>query len=84
MPDGKEILNELEFEERLRGFDDRGLMEFTARQVYGISDTLRDHNERIGDLEGRDKKTFGFVGGIAGFIGTVVGAGITTLLNRLR
>lgn len=31
---GKDILNEIDFDKEIAGMDDRRLMEFTARQIY--------------------------------------------------
>lgn len=34
MPNGKDILNQIDFEKDIEGMNDRKLLEFTARQVY--------------------------------------------------
>ena len=65
MPNGKYILQDLEFESQIKEMGDRDLMEFTAKLSY--SNAIR-----IFKLEARDKKTLGLTGGIGVFIGGII------------
>ena len=69
-----EMQKGLNFEKSIKEMTDRGLLEFTAREVY-------HHGKRISTLENRSNKTFGAVGGIAGFIGIVIGAVINYFIR---
>ncbi len=79
MTDGKEILNELDFDKDIKSKPDRELAEFTARQVYDICTRCAKEDKRITTLEGRIMKlTIGLVivaggGGIAEIIKLVIG-----------
>ena len=71
-----ELLDDLEFEKRITDpkLSDRGLMEFTARQVYECNKEISGHGKRIKSLESRDRKQFGVSGGIGGIIGSAIAA----------
>ena len=84
MPNGYEMLNEMEFDRRIKELDDRGLAEFNARQIYDIRTGLQKVKNRVTTLESRDHKTFGIVGGVGGVLGTAVGAAITTIWEKIR
>lgn len=71
MTNGKNLIDELEFRELIRGMGDRELSEFTALQTYQACILARDHDRRIKALENRDRKWVG--------IGSGIGAGISTL-----
>jgi len=62
---GKYVLNDLEFEEKIKGMCDRELQEFTARLSY--SNAIR-----IFALEGQNKRRLGITGGIGVFIGGII------------
>ena len=72
MPNGKYILNELDFEKRISGMGDRDLLEFVARQNYETCIRCEKHNSRITALENQSKKISGIFGGIAGLISAIV------------
>jgi len=72
MPNGKYILNELDFEKRISGMGDRDLLEFVARQNYETCIRCEKHHTRITALENQSKKIPGIFGGIAGLITAVV------------
>ena len=72
MPNGKYILNELDFEKRIDGMADRQLLEFVARQNYETCIRCGDHNNRLKTLEAGNKKLSGIVGGITGTITAVI------------
>ena len=82
MPDGKQMLNDLEFENMINKMNDRQLLEFTARQVYDVCIVASSNEGRITKLENRDKKFVGAVSGISGFIGTCLGAAVLFLINH--
>ena len=67
-----EMLEDMEFEKHLTDLDDRGLMEFTARQVYDVNKTVSGHGKRLRTLENRDRKQFGISGGIGGIIASAI------------
>lgn len=77
MTSRESMLNNLEFEKEIKGMTDRSLLEFTAREVYGLRLESADHSKRINDLEKRDRKFFGAVGGVGG----AIGAGIITAID---
>lgn len=77
MPNGLEFLSDLELEKHIQGMNDRELLEFTARQVYDVCNLSASNERRIVGLESHRNK----VAGIAGSLGTFVGAGITAAIN---
>ena len=72
MPNGKEMLGDLEFEQRIGELSDRELQEFTARQVFEVRKVSANHEQRIAGLEGRSRKAFAFSGGAGTFVGGVI------------
>ena len=72
MQNGKKILNELEFEQHIAKLDDRGLIEFVARQQYDMSIICPIHADKIKKLETRRKKELGASGGFGAFIGAAI------------
>ena len=77
------ILDEASFENQMRGMTDRQLSEFTARQIFDLCKICATHTVQITQLQGRDKKAFGAVGGIAAFVGTAIGAFFLYLYQKL-
>ena len=69
MPNGRELINEMDYKERIKAMKPRALSEFTAEQVYETCIIIQSHDKRIKKLEGRDRKAFGYTGGIGGIIG---------------
>jgi hypothetical protein len=53
MSDSEEMLNEMEFEKRIKVKPDRELMEFVAREVYKVS---IGQNKICGDIYGNGKE----------------------------
>lgn len=82
MIDGKDMLNEMDFEEAIRKMDDRELSEFTARQVYDTRLVTTSNSKRIKSLEGKERKLIGIGGAIIVFIATALSATINYFLNR--
>ena len=80
MNNNRSIVNAAEFENEIQDMSDRQLSEFTAREVYKISATSTKHGQRITALEGRDRKHFGLAGGI----GTAIGAGVIAVVNYFK
>ena len=77
MPNGRYILNDLEFDKEIKGKSDRGLMEFTAQLSY--SNAIR-----IISLEKKDKRAFKFASGIGAFSGSAVAAIVSFFIFFLR
>ena len=75
MPNGKYILNDLEFENQIKGMGDRELMEYTARLSY--STTIRCSN-----LEGQNHKRLGITGGAGALLGASVAGIIDYFIKR--
>ena len=82
MPNGKRILSELEFEQHISRLDDRGLIEFVARQQYQMSLVCPVHEERLIKVEKRTRKWFGISGGSGAAIGVFVTAMIDYFTRR--
>ena len=82
MPNGKELVNELDFEKQIKEMDDRGLLEFTARQVYETCEITKRHSSRIKTLEDGSKKVSTITGGISGGITAVTIAVIDYFTRR--
>ena len=72
MPNGRQVLNELEFERSISNLKDRELLEFVARQNYDTIAKLDKHNTRIAALENDSKRISGIFGGVAGTITAAV------------
>jgi len=82
MPNGKELINELDYRQRIKIMPDRQLLEFTAMQVYETSLIVQAHDKRIYKLESRDRKTFGFTGGLGACLGAAVAVIIDFFARR--
>jgi len=82
MPNGREIINELDYRQRIKIMGDRELSEFTAFQVYETCIIVQNHGKRIEKMESRDRKTFGYVGGIGGLIGAIIAGTIDFFIRR--
>ncbi len=74
MPNGKYILNDLEFDKQIKEMDDRELMEFSAR--LGYSNAIR-----ISSIEGQRRKALGLTGGLGVFVGGVI-VGLVEFFRR--
>lgn len=74
MPNGKYILNDLEFNTRIKSMGDRELSEFTAKLSY--SNAIR-----IMSLEGKNKKVMAASGG-AGALITGIAVGVIEYFRR--
>ncbi len=51
MPNGKELINELDYQQRIKEMRPRELAVFTAMQVYESHVTLKEHEKRLGSIE---------------------------------
>lgn len=71
------MLNDLDFEKRIKELDDRGLQEFTARQVYEVRKDVSSNTKRIVSLEHKNKKVFAITGGL----GSIFGGAIIAVIN---
>ena len=79
---GDELLNEMDFKDRIRVMPDRQLSEFTAELVYENRIVSDDHEKRIKGLENQRRRTIGVTGGVSGIIGASFIAVIDYLLRR--
>lgn len=69
-----EMLNNMEFDQYIKGTPDRELLEFVARQIWETNQRCPLHEDRIKVVENRDTRMFGVSGGIGGIIsGIIVG-----------
>ena len=75
MPNGRYILNDLEFDKEIKAMGDRELMEFTAKLSY--SNAIR-----IISLEGKNRKAMGAVGGAGALIGVAIASLIDYFIRR--
>jgi len=82
MPNGKELVNELEFEQHIKNLNDRELIEFVARQQYDTSKLCPVHDRRLRDLEKRGRKETGITGGAGAVFGAFVMGAIDYFLRR--
>ena len=82
MSNGDEMLDDLEFERQIGKLSDRGLQEFTARQVYETRKIVYSNTGRIDNLESNRRKTYAVTGGIGSMIGAAVVAVFNYFFNR--
>lgn len=75
MPNGRYILNDLEFDREIREMEDRELMEFTAKLSY--SNAIR-----ITSLENMNKRKVGLAGGLGAVLGAAFASTIDYFLRR--
>ncbi len=75
MPNGKYVLNDLEFENKIEGMDDRKLLEWCARLSY-------DNAIRLGVIESRHRRNVGIMGGIGTFVGAAIVGAIDYFIRR--
>ena len=81
MPNGKELINELNYQEIIEGMPAKKRAVFTAMQVYETNLTVADHEKRIRKMETpsiKKRLTFGgsaiaFVSGIFYALGVKLG-----------
>ncbi len=71
------MLDDLGFERQIKELSDRGLGEFTARQVFEARKDIHSNTSRIKSLEGKNKKVFAITGGA----GTIIGGAIIGVIN---
>ena len=71
MPNGDELMTELEFTNTIKSMGDRELLEFNTLQLYQICERSEKHSKRISVLEKRDTRIFGISGAVGG-----VGSGV--------
>lgn len=83
MPNGENLLNDMEFEQRLTELEGDELTKFLARQLYAHCKSEAGHGSRIGALESRDRKVFGYIGALGTFVGGLAVGLINFIMNRL-
>ena len=81
-PNGRYVLNDLEFEKQIKEMSGRQLLEFTARQTYDVSILARSNEGRVVKLENRDRKIFGATGGIGAVFGVIIASIIDYFMRR--
>ncbi len=81
---GNDMLNDMDFENQMSELGDNlpELVKFVARQAYTTSRLTVSHEKRITDLEGRNNRFFGAVGGISGLLGAAFVKAIDYLVTR--
>ena len=72
MPNGNEMIGELDFEKRINEMADRQLLEFVARQTLEITGKCKTYDTEIDLLKTGDRKASGIVGGISGTITSII------------
>ena len=77
-----DINQELDFEKRISGMQDRQLLEFVARQNYETCIRCEQHNQRIATLENGNRRISGIAGGITGTITGIVVGIVSYFTNR--
>lgn len=80
MPNG--INQELDFESKIAGMQDRQLLEFVARQNYETCIRCESHNQRIIILEEGSRKSSSITGGITGTIAGIIIGIISYFTNK--
>ena len=70
-----DILSDLDFEQKIAELDDRGLIEFVARQQHDMARRMRK-------VEGRSKRAMGTSSGIGALAGAMVVGAIDYVLRR--
>ena len=80
MPNG--IINELDFEKRIREMADRQLLEFVARQTFEITGKCRTYDAQIASLEAGNRRASSVIGGITGTITAIIIGIINYFINR--
>ncbi len=76
------ILDDLDFERQIGELSDRGLSEFTARQVFESRKDIHSNTKRIKSLENKSKKIFAITGGAGTFFGGAIVALINYFTNK--
>jgi len=74
-PNGKYVLNDIQFNKEIEAMSDRELMEFSAR--LGYSNAIR-----ITSLENRNKRSMGAIGGTSGLLGGAIAFVIDYFIRR--
>ncbi len=72
------LLNDLEFEQRIGELNDRELSEFTARQVFESRKDIQSNTRRIKTLEKKSNKIIA----ITGSASSMIGGAIVALINH--
>lgn len=81
-PNGRYVLNDLEFEQKINQMSDRELLEFTARQTYDVCILAADNKRRITTLETQNHRRAGFVGGFGALIGVAIASVADYFMRR--
>jgi len=72
MTNGKAVINELDFETKIRSMPDRALLEFVARQNYETCSQIALQDTRIKTLENGSKLASSVSGGVTGTLSSII------------
>ncbi len=67
-----DMLNELDFEDKIKKLDDRPLLEFIARQTWETASKCKGYDKDIDDLKSGNRKASTISGGITGTITGII------------
>ena len=81
---GNDMLNDMDLENQMSELGDNlpELVKFNVRQTFALSKSVVSHEKRIKDLEGRNNRFFGAVGGASGILGAAFVKAIDFLITR--
>ncbi len=75
------MLNELEFEKRIKELQDRPLLEFIARQTWETASKCNQYDKDIDDLKNGNRKASRLNGGVTGAIAGII-VGVITYFSK--
>ena len=76
------MLQDIEFEKRIKAMPDRELLEFVARQTAEVCQKVEGHEKRLKKLEQDNRKLSGIIGGVSGLIAAVAVGIINWFVGR--
>ncbi len=68
----QDVIQDLDFEERIKKMSERDLLEFTARQTYELNTLCDRHNSRLKKLEDNSKRNTATSTGVSAGMGSIV------------
>ena len=74
------MLNEMDFEQRIKKMPDRDLQEFTARQIFSVCKRCERHEKRIINLETLDRRMIVAGGGV----GAVISGAVYAIIQLVK
>lgn len=76
------IINDLDFEKRIKDLPDRQLIEFIARQTLEITGKCKQYDKDIDSLKSGDRRASTIAGSVSGTITSILIGIANYLLNR--